>query len=920
MKACPRNLTAYLRFVAGLLLLAAGSSPAQQPAHAPSSPPIGAQAQSSVPADPAAQIDQLLKKANDAIYLKGQLKEAEELSKQALELSKKLGDTSRTMRANISLGTSYAYQYRWLEGFELIQQATQQARELGDKKALVGCLNSSGTVMRALGRSEEALSYYNQTITLAREVGDLPVQWSVLRNIGALYYETGESDKAEPPLRESLRVARELKDKAREAISLYTLGLREMYREHYSAALNYYEQSLALKPENPLVLTELLNNIGITHESLGDSKRAVEVLQQALKTQEDAGNGTNPIVLSNLGDSLQSLGQLPEALSAQKRALTLARKAAGGMTWREWAYERRIGKVQRAMGKSEEALMHYQTSLDELEHLRPGVLATESGRATVQVGSHGAFVETADLLVDLHREAEALETAERGHARAFLDLVAESRVGIAEELTPEQLKREDALLARISAVQKELWKEGIAPDEEKKRKAELTGAENELEAFHTEMRQTNPRYASIQYPEPIRVAHIQNELLDGHTALVEFLLGENRSLVWVVSKDKVSVGILPPRKQIEEQVAAYRKALPETASTLTLHQSLAEIHRDATKLYSALLQPVENAIGSYRTLVIVPDGALNYLPFETLVAGSARGIHGETQPSYLTEKFAFVYGPSASALVTIRAMNHGTAAPRKTLLAFGDPLRQTDSALTKNSSAPAATRSSELAPAATGEKAPAAATDLAASSEAVSEAYAERGFSFARLPYTRDEVLAISSLYPPSQRRIYLGNQAREETVKSEKLDQYRYIHFASHGFIDETKPGRSGLLLSRDPQSAEDGILQMGEVMRLKLNADLVTLSACSTGLGKLVSGEGILGLTRAFFYSGARNVTVSLWNVNDSATATLMKSFYGNMNRGLSKAAALRQAKLSLLRGENELWRHPYFWAAFVLVGEGK
>jgi CHAT domain-containing protein len=156
--------------------------------------------------------------------------------------------------------------------------------------------------------------------------------------------------------------------------------------------------------------------------------------------------------------------------------------------------------------------------------------------------------------------------------------------------------------------------------------------------------------------------------------------------------------------------------------------------------------------------------------------------------------------------------------------------------------------------------------------------------------------------------------------VKAENLEDYRYIHFASHGFVDEIHPSRSGILFSRDSKSTEDGVLQMGEIMRLKMNADLVTLSACSTGLGKLVTGEGILGLTRAFFYAGARNVTVSLWNVNDSSTSALMKAFYENLNRGLSKSAALRQAKLTLLRGKEVAWRHPYYWAAFVLVGEGK
>jgi CHAT domain-containing protein len=206
------------------------------------------------------------------------------------------------------------------------------------------------------------------------------------------------------------------------------------------------------------------------------------------------------------------------------------------------------------------------------------------------------------------------------------------------------------------------------------------------------------------------------------------------------------------------------------------------------------------------------------------------------------------------------------------------------------------------------------APDLAPASE-----YAERGFSLTPLPYTREEILAIGNLFPAAQRKLFLAAENREDAVKTEKLADYRFVHFASHGFLDEIKPSRSGILFSPASSSTEDGILQVGEIMRLKLNADLVTLSACSTGLGRLVNGEGVLGLTRAFFYAGARNVVVSLWNVNDSATAVLMKEFYANLSRGMDEKTALRKAKLRLLRDSNPLWRHPYYWAAFVLVGEG-
>jgi CHAT domain-containing protein len=384
--------------------------------------------------------------------------------------------------------------------------------------------------------------------------------------------------------------------------------------------------------------------------------------------------------------------------------------------------------------------------------------------------------------------------------------------------------------------------------------------------------------------------------------LVEYLLGEKRSLVWVVTARSVETIALPPRKDIEEQVDAYRKVLRDPVSALTVTRSLVEINRAGAKLFRSVFEPIQTAVGSARRLIIVPDGALEYLPFEALVVGSTRAASGETRPSYLADRTAIVYGPSASALVAVQAMNGEPAAPGKMLAAFGDPLTNVSGPARQLATAPAHEPASP------------------ARAESPADAYAARGFSLTRLPYTRTEVLAISNLFPESQRQIYLGAAAREETVKAARLGDYRFIHFATHGFLDETKPGRSGILLSRVSPSKEDGILQIGEIMRLKLNADLVTLSACSTGLGKLVSGEGILGLTRSIFYAGARNVAVSLWNVNDSATATLMADFYRNLKQGLTKDEALRQAKLALLHGPQRLWQHPYYWAAFIIEGEGR
>ncbi|HKR28361.1 MAG TPA: CHAT domain-containing protein, partial [Acidobacteriaceae bacterium] len=308
-------------------------------------------------------------------------------------------------------------------------------------------------------------------------------------------------------------------------------------------------------------------------------------------------------------------------------------------------------------------------------------------------------------------------------------------------------------------------------------------------------------------------------------------------------------------------------------------------------------------------LIIIPDGALDYLPFETLVTGIKRDASGQSSPQYALERFSISYGPSASALLAVRGESPQRSEWNKSLLAFGDPIL-----------GPAAPSDTHSAPAmrSASEELPVAAPQSATPTEY--DRYAERGFSLTRLPFTREEVLSIGRLFPASQRRLYLGTSATEQAVRSEDLGQYRYIHFATHGFFDESAPGRSGVLFSRAPGASGPGVLQPGEIMRLNMHADLVTLSACSTGLGEMVNGEGILGLTRAFFYAGAHNLTVSLWNVNDTATSALMKTFYTRLNHGASKPEALREAKLQLLRGSNPSWRSPYFWAAFIVVGEGK
>jgi CHAT domain-containing protein len=531
-------------------------------------------------------------------------------------------------------------------------------------------------------------------------------------------------------------------------------------------------------------------------------------------------------------------------------------------------------EAERALGHNTEALASYRQAIAALEQARSLSIPTEISRAGIVASRHNVFAGAIDFLLSQQHTAEALEVAEAYHARAFLDVLAETGVEAAQELSVAQKDEEDRLFANLAAVQKELWQPDLKPEIEAQLNRQLGEAETALETFRLKLRRANPNYRRTASPPLIKAANIAQDLLPADTALVEFVLGEKKSFAWVVQQDKLSAVTLPPRAEIETLVTAYRDEFAGGLNSQNVLQAIAKQKTQGQKLYQILIKPLDTHLTTARKLVIVPDGALVYLPFETLVSES------KAVSKYLLERFAISYAPSASALAAIQS--NAVSNESKGFIAFGDPVY----------------------------------------SQTTTETATVRSFDLKQLPYTRTEVNEIAALFPLAERRVFLGAEAQEQMVKSAPLHQFRYVHFAAHSSVDEEHPARSGIILSRPPQTKDaakdDGLLQMSEVMRLKLKADLVTLSACRTGLGKLLNGEGMIGLTRAFFYAGAESVSVSLWSVNDIATASLMKSFYKHLQQGKAKDEALRAAKLELLKGAQRTWQHPYYWAAFILIGD--
>jgi CHAT domain-containing protein len=318
---------------------------------------------------------------------------------------------------------------------------------------------------------------------------------------------------------------------------------------------------------------------------------------------------------------------------------------------------------------------------------------------------------------------------------------------------------------------------------------------------------------------------------------------------------------------LEEQVETFRFAILNPGQ-----DNKAFLQQSGYFLYEQLIQPAEAFLSKKSQLVILPDGILHYIPFEVLItsepASESDKPYGKL--SYFGKKYPTCYGQSASVYVSMvndRSSSSNTESEMKELLAFGDPVY---------------------------------------------------GGEYRRLEYSGEEIKGIASLFPDALVRTLIREEATEENAKKEKmLSEYKLLHFATHGVMDEKNPEKSGLVLSQENLSTEDGILRADEISELELNADLVVLSACQTGIGKMIRGEGMIGLSRSFMYAGAPSVVMSLWSVSDQSTNILMKRFYENLIlKGVSKAKALQLARNSMIKDEQ--YAHPFFWAPFVLTGD--
>lgn len=834
----------------------------------------------------------------------GEKQKALDWFNQALLLLRDLGERSYEAFALASIGLVYSALGDRQQSLTYHQQALTIRRRLGDREGEAISLAFIGNNYEALGEKQKAVEYLHQAVAMMRAVGAMDTKAQVLYSLGLIYDSLNEREKAVEYFNQALTI-RKAVGHPRNKISLH-LNLGNIYEglRDYQQALAHYQQALALSEEQKdyRSVGRTLRNLGLVHYAIGEKQKSIEVFKRALALLRFGWDRqTYARALTNLGKILSETGDYEQALTHLNEALALQRKL--NSRFFEAATLYLIARSERGRGNLLEAHERNKEALSLIERLRGGFYQTEL-RAVGFTKAQDVYELEIDLLVRLNESQTdrklidaALEISEQSRARTMLDLLAESRIEIRQGISEQLKRREQESQSRLSALQSQLIQAHQEPKPDARRirvlQEELNRADAEREALESEIRRFHPRYAEILYPAPLGADAIR-EMLDPQTALLEYTLGQETSFLFVVTRESVSCFRLPKAADISQVVEELRAAIKSPG-----RREFASYERAAGRLYQMLIAPAESALGTKQKLLIVPNGALYYLPFEALLA-KGTGAVGRAN-DYLLKRWAISYAPSASVLASLR-QNRRAAPDRsaKEFLAFADPVYRPGEKI-------------ELLGGAGKKEAPENATGE------VARGLFDQGerLDLTRLNESSREATEIARLYGPDQVALYVGSEAKEENVKGNPtLASARRIHFATHSLTSERKPQYSGLVLTLDDDPREDGLLQVYEIFNLKLQADLVVLSACHTALGKQLKGEGMIGLTRAFMYAGAPSVVVSLWQVADRSTAELMVKFYQQLDLSGDKAEALRQAKLKLM--ENPRYGHPYYWAPFVLVGE--
>jgi CHAT domain-containing protein len=780
-------------------------------------------------------------------------------------------------------------------------------------------------------RNDLALDNLQQALNLFQRAGKMNTEEAAqcLTNLSVLYMTTGKLNQAEANGLIALQIRQQIYSESSEAVAASYNDLGLVYsRTDPDKALDYYEKAAAvyekLHGKDHPKIAIASTNIGFAYLELklyGDAVNNLETAEAIWAKLYPNGHPNRALALVNLGRTYDRMGDRKAALGYFERSLAMYQKSYGEkhpdisnvlnlmgiLKLNENNFDAALTDFQSAIcantiafdnrdiAKNPKVSQYYNGKV-LLYSLRQKALALEArhyGKTLkfeelrlalgtlhscdtliddiryrssdendkIEVGSSANDVyedgvriahAMSEMTIDFKRyRQDAFYFAEKSKSAVLQESIADANAKSFAGI-PDQVLVEEKTLKSTLALLAQKLSQKPTPEEETKLREELFSTSRKYEAFTKGLEHDFPDYYNLKFNQASPSIQEIQKILDGNTAVICYFLAVNRLYTFVITQHRFSIYTSTLPADFDKMIKGFNNSL--------YYRVWHPYYMSSNILSKVLLR----GLPAYRDLIIVPAGRLGTMPFEALPLNKLEENQDFTSVNYLATRYAVSYEFSAGVMLQKSRNKKKAESPSIFLCApISFPVKD----------------------------------------------------NLDELPGTDKEVNAIASLFPSSSALVAKKSDANESLVKSGKLAEYKYLHFATHGVVDEQSPELSRIFLQST--STEDGNIFSGEIFNLKLNADLAVLSACQTGLGKVSKGEGVIGLSRALVYAGARSIMVSYWSVADESTSELMTNFYRQFVKQSAPnyREALQQAKIAMINHKE--YSAPYYWAPFVLIG---
>ena len=847
----------------------------------------------------------------DVFYQRQSFGEMLKRQKLALHFFRLAGDRLGEGEAQTALGFSYVINNQRNLGLEAAQHGVQIARETGNTRNLAFALIALGEARSRMGEWQAALSALREAESIFPKDMDF-FERSILQNrLGKYYLTYGDLHKAKEYLQESLELFRRIHDIVGVSELSTVVGQISAKLGDRSSAVAYFSEAerLSRRVGNWTAPRGLVNEgLGTIYFSEQKYDAAARHYQIALANYKKAGfKDLIASIEGKIGKLLEQTGNFEAARGKYKTALELSREIRNVDAQSEVLFD--LARLDKKEGRLDSALSRIEECVALTRSLQAET-ANDRLRSFHRSGTFDRYALYINLLMKKHAvspgngfDITALQVAEQSRARSMLEnlWLYDTVAGAGGETAHKN--RVTETLATLNAKADELTDlfSQDAPDSETQRvENEINDLENQLQELKASFKQSSSLYSEVSDLRLLDLREFQRDVLDENTLLLEFALGEEESYLWLVGKDAIFTYVLPPKAAIETNVENLRKLFavrqPRNHETFEVHQQRiaaaeSEYWYEARKLSHDLLGHAGKKLSNKR-LVIVPDGKLHYFPLAALPNPEL----DTDLPILLSNET--IYAPSAE-LLHLKASQRSRRSGPEDLLIFADPVF-----------APDDPRLDGTGPRQSSQNDPPISKD--------SYRVAESTVSLQRLPGSGSEADSIGELFGVPDEDKFVGLKANRAAFLSLNLSEYRILHFATHGLVDDRRPEVSGIVLSRydETGSPTDQFIRIQDIYWLNLRSDLVVLSACKTAVGKELKGEGLISLSNAFLQGGSKSVLASLWQVEDSVTLKLMEDFYGGLISGQTSSQALREAQIKLWK--IPAYKSPFYWASFTLHGD--